>query len=187
LDPPSLKLWRAGIFHFLVNMIRAATTADAGQIKDLYNHYILHSVATFEEEPVTAPTMESRINAIHNHCPWLVYEVDGEILGYTYATRWKDRSAYRRSVESTVYVKNGHNGKGIGSSLYQGLLDDLGRQDVHAVIGGISLPNEMSVKLHERFGFQKVAHFREVGYKFGRWIDVGYWELIMPPAAGHSF
>jgi L-amino acid N-acyltransferase YncA len=160
-------------------MIREASANDAEQVKNLYNHYILHSIATFEEEPVSAQAMAGRIQAVSARYPWLVFEQAGEVLGYAYAVRWKERSAYARSAESTVYVDVGRHGKGIGGALYLELLAILRRRNVHAVIGGIALPNEASVKLHERFGFLKVAHFREVGYKFNQWIDVGYWELIL--------
>jgi phosphinothricin acetyltransferase len=109
--------------------------------------------------------------------PWLVAEQDGRLLGYAYATRWRVRPAYRTSVESSVYLGGEAAGRGLGSALYRALLDALRRLDVHMVIGGIAQPNERSVALHEKLGFRKVAHFSEVGRKFGRWIDVGYWEL----------
>ena len=91
---------------------------------------------------------------------------------------YEPRSAYKNSVEVSLYVKNNSKQKGIGTKLYERLFDELSKTDVHAIIAGISLPNEASIKLHEKFGMEKVAHFREVGFKLGRWIDVGYWELI---------
>jgi phosphinothricin acetyltransferase len=108
-----------------------------------------------------------------------VWEEDGAIAGYAYATEWKERSAYRFSVESTVYVAPGLAGRGIGTRLYEALLAELQRRKVHCVIGGISLPNDASVALHERLGFVKIGHFKEVGWKFDRWVDVGYWELVL--------
>ena len=98
-------------------------------------------------------------------------------LGYAYATSWRVRSAYRFSVESTVYVATGHGGKGNGSALYRSLIAALREPGLQVVIGGLALPNEASVALHECIGFEKVAHFRRVGRKFEQWIDVGYWEL----------
>jgi len=92
---------------------------------------------------------------------------------------WKDRSAYRYSVESTVYVDPAALGVGYGSQLYESLLANLRQQKFHVVMGGIALPNQASIRFHEKFGFQKIAHFKEVGYKFGQWIDVGYWQLIL--------
>jgi len=106
-------------------------------------------------------------------------EEDGVVTGYAYASAWKTRSAYRFSVESTVYVAADHCGRGIGTRLYRALIAALREQNVHYVTGGIALPNPASVALHERLGFRKNGHFSEVGFKFGRWVDVGYWELIL--------
>jgi phosphinothricin acetyltransferase len=111
--------------------------------------------------------------------PWLVAEKDGSVIGFAYATPWKTRSAYRFSVEITVYLAPGHGRNGVGSALYQQLFEHLRARGAHSVIGGIALPNDASVALHEKFGLSKVAHFHEVGFKFGRWIDVGYWQLTL--------
>jgi len=160
-------------------MIRSVKIEDAKEIAGIYNYYILNSVVTFEETPVSAEEMKARIELITSRFPWIIYEIDGRIIGYAYASEWKSRCAYKHSLESTIYLKQGENKKGIGSMLYQALLKPLREMDVHAVIGGIALPNESSVCLHEKFGFEKVAHFKEVGFKFGKWIDVGYWEFIL--------
>ena len=122
--------------------------------------------------------MQQRISAFSENYPYLVAEESGEILAFAFASCFKPRSAYQHSAEVSVYVKNDLKKKKIGSKLYDVLFAELKKMDVHAIIAGISLPNEGSVKLHERFGMEKVAHFREVGFKLGRWIDVGYWELI---------
>ena len=114
-----------------------------------------------------------------SHVPWLVVEEDGAVLGYAYASKWKGRCAYRHSVESTVYLDPSKTGQGIGKPLYAALINALRMQRMHAVIGGIALPNEASIALHERLGFEKVAHFRQVGFKQDRWIDVGYWERLL--------
>lgn len=98
---------------------------------------------------------------------------------YAYATPWRTRSGYRFSVETTVYVKDGCAGRGIGKGIYLQLVDQLRARGVHALMAGIAQPNEASVALHQQLGYEKVAHFREVGFKFGRWIDVGYWELVL--------
>ncbi|MEQ9466764.1 MAG: arsinothricin resistance N-acetyltransferase ArsN1 [Ekhidna sp.] len=162
-------------------MIRPATTEDAKAIATIYNHYILHSHATFETEPIDVPEMLSRIRKVQNEfaLPWLVKEESGVVVGYAYATQWKPRKAYENTVEISVYLDKDCAGKGYGKHLYQELIRQLQGEGYHAVIGGISLPNESSVKLHESLGFQKVAHFKETGFKFDRWIDVGYWELIL--------
>lgn len=160
-------------------MIRIVKNEDAQQICDIYNYYIQNTIVTFEEEPVSLIEMEKRINEITISLPWYVYEDGGQIIGYAYASKWKGRSAYRFTVESTVYIKKDMIGNGIGSKLYKILIDELNNRKIHAIIGGIALPNERSEKIHEKFGFKKVAHFHEVGFKFNKWIDVGYWELIL--------
>ena len=160
-------------------MIRHANLEDAQAICDIYNYYVLNTIVTFEEDIVLADDMADRIKKVSEKYVWLVYEQEGEIIGYAYAGEWKSRCSYRFSVESSVYLKNGFSGKGIGSKLYEALIKNLEKTDIHAVIGGISLPNEGSIALHEKFGFEKIAQFKEVGFKFEKWIDVGYWEKII--------
>jgi L-amino acid N-acyltransferase YncA len=160
-------------------MIRYATPDDSGQICNIYNHYILKTQITFEEQPVSPEDMVQRIQETLQSLPWLVWEEEQQLLGYAYASKWKGRCAYRYSVESTIYLHPDSVGKRIGSQLYSALLTDLRQGQFHTVIGGIALPNETSVALHEKFGFEKIAHFREVGKKFDRWIDVGYWQLLL--------
>ena len=161
-------------------MIRPALPADAEAITRIYNYYILNTVITFEEQVVPPQAMAKRIDEVYaDSLPWLVAESSGTIAGYAYTSRWKDRSAYRYAVESTVYLDPAALGVGFGSRLYETLLAGLRQQKVHVVIGGIALPNEASSRLHEKFGFRKVAHFKEVGYKFGQWVDVGYWQLTL--------
>lgn len=158
--------------------IRKVTLTDARQIAEIYNFYVLETHHSFENEEVSLNDMMDRIEAISADCPFLVCEENGEILGFAYATHYKPRSAYKHSVEVSVYIKNDVKHKGIGTKLYEKLFEEIDKMNVHAIIAGISLPNDASIKLHEKFGFEKVAHFREVGFKMGRWIDVGYWEVI---------
>lgn len=158
-------------------MIRPATPDDASAIVDIYNHYVATTVISFEERPVTPDDMAGRIRDVLAALPWLVYEAEGRVAGYAYATKWRVRSAYRYSAETSVYVAPGQGGKGIGSALYKTLLEELRAREIHMAIGGIAQPNPASVALHERLGFEKVAHFKQVGRKFDRWIDMGYWEL----------
>ena len=161
-------------------MIRSALPADSEAIARIYNYYVLNTMSTFEEQAVTPQVIAERVNeTFAASLPWLVAESSSRIVGYAYASMWKDRAAYRYSVESTVYVDPAAMGVGFGSDLYASLLDDLRQQKVHVVIGGIALPNEASVRLHEKFGFRKVAHLEEVGYKFGKWVDVGYWQSTL--------
>lgn len=160
-------------------MIRPVNIEDAQEIAEIYNDYVLNSCVTFEELKVSAVEMRGRIQATNSKFPWLVFEKDNEILGYAYASAWKPRSAYKHTVESTVYLKKEATKNGIGSLLYKELIGQLTDLGFHAVIGGISLPNDASIALHEKFGFEKIAQFKEVGFKFKKWIDVGYWELII--------
>lgn len=162
-------------------MIRPATNEDAEAIVGIYNHYIENTVITFEETPVTADDIRSRMGLPDNQLPQLVCEEEGKVLGYAYASKWNDRAAYRHSAECSVYLDHTATGRGLGRQLYQHLFDRLRELKMHTVIGGIALPNPASVGLHESFGFEKVSHYREVGYKFGRWIDVGYWQLMLDP------
>ncbi|MEO8352180.1 MAG: arsinothricin resistance N-acetyltransferase ArsN1 family B [Chthoniobacteraceae bacterium] len=160
-------------------MIRSANLEDAPAVARIYNHYVEKTVVSFEDEPVSVEEMRSRMREKLSAYPWLVAEEVDQVVGYAYAGKWNVRSAYRYAVESSVYLDPEHVGQGVGSRLYQVLLDDLRARSVHCVIGGVALPNDASVALHEKFGFQKVAHYREVGWKMDRWIDVGYWELLL--------
>ena len=159
-------------------MIRGGTTDDATAIAEIYNHYVRETVVTFEETQVSAAEMAQRIADVGACFPWLVWDDEG-VVGYAYASAWKTRSAYRFSVETTIYLAPGHDGRGIGSQLYRALLAELKTRSVHTVIGGVALPNPASIALHEKLGFRKIAHFAEVGWKLGRWVDVGYWQLIL--------
>jgi Sortase and related acyltransferases len=160
-------------------MIRPATSADASAICSIYNHYIENTVITFEEEPLTADEMAERIRAYSDKYAYIVYEKDGVVIGYAYGSSWRTRRAYRFSTETTVYLKDGTAGKGIGALLYAELIVRLKEKGFHSLIGCITLPNEKSVRLHEKMGFKKVAHFHEAGWKFDQWLDVGFWELIV--------
>jgi len=161
-------------------MIRNATPSDAEAICRIYNPYVLETTVSFEEETVAPDEMARRVEAVaFVGLPWLVLEESGHLVGYAYATPWKTRSAYRHSVESTVYLERSATGAGRGSRLYGELLAELRSRSLRTVIGGIALPNAGSVALHEKLGFRKVAHFESVGWKFGEWVDVGYWQLIL--------
>jgi phosphinothricin acetyltransferase len=157
--------------------IRAATSADGEAID---NHYVTNTIVTFEEEPVAPAEMARRLEAVAAAAlPWLVAEQDGRVMGYAYASRWKGRRGYRFSAEVTVYLDPGQVGRGLGTALYERLFSILRKRGIHVVIGGIALPNEASVALHEKLGLEKVAHLKEVGFKLGRWVDVGYWQRTL--------
>ncbi|MDR1986080.1 MAG: GNAT family N-acetyltransferase [Treponema sp.] len=160
-------------------MIRTVKITDAMAICGIYNHYVKHTVISFEENPISMKEMKSRIVDISSVYPWLVLEEAGDLIGYAYVNKWKDRSAYEFSVELSIYLKQGHEGKGLGACLLTQLLEAVKKTSIHAVIAGITLPNERSVALHEKLGFTKIAQFKEIGFKLNQWLDVGYWELLL--------
>lgn len=160
-------------------VVREAVASDTAAIAEIYNHYVEHTVITFEEEPVAVDEMARRVEKVRAaFTPSLVAVESGRVIGFAYASPWNIRSAYRFSAESTVYLAPGYGGHGIGSKLYEKLFSILREKGIHTVIGGVALPNDASVALHEKFGMRKVAHYSEVGFKFGRWIDVGYWQRV---------
>lgn len=159
-------------------MIRSVLDKDATTISEIYNYYIAETVVTFETETISAEDISARIAKIQSdNLPWLVAEDnEGNVIGYAYASKWRDRFAYRFSVEVTVYLSPNATGNSFGTKLYQALFTELRHLSIHSAIGGITLPNQASVGLHEKFGLEKVAHFKEVGFKFNQWLDVGYWQ-----------
>ncbi len=160
-------------------MIRPVRLSDAKAITDIHNYYIENSVANLEERCTPLAVIEQRIEKITEHFPWLVYEHNNNIIGYAYASDWKPRSGYRQTAETTIYIKNNIEQRGIGTALYKELIQKLKDLSFKELIGGISLPHPQSVGLHEKMGFEKVAHFKRVGYKFDQWVDVGYWQLSL--------
>ena len=160
--------------------IRVATKADANQIAEIYNHYVEHTHVTFDVEPNAPEVFEARIAADSGHHPWLVAEEEGVVLGFASSSPWKSRCAYERAVETSLYLRESTSGRGLGTRLYRELLELLRARGVHTILGGIALPNDVSRHMHEKFGFERVGVMREVGRKFGRWIDVEYWQLRFP-------
>ena len=160
-------------------MIRSVKNEDASVICSIYNHYVRETTITFEEAPVSIKEMERRIGEISAAYPWFIFDDGVYITGYAYVSKWKERIAYRFSAEITVYIKQGHEGKGIGTELYKHLIEAARKKSIHALLAGIALPNERSIALHEKFGFTKIAQFNEIGFKQNKWIDVGYWELVL--------
>lgn len=161
-------------------IIRTATLKDAPAICAIYNYYIAQTTITFEIESVTSDDIERRISHIlQSNYPYLVAEDNHGISGYAYACQWKSRSAYQHSVEISVYLDSSATGQGVGYQLYQALFQQLKDLGYHLAIAGICLPNPVSVKLHEKMGMSKVGEFYQVGYKFGQWIDVGYWQKVL--------
>jgi L-amino acid N-acyltransferase YncA len=163
-------------------MIRPVKPQDVAALCAIYNHYVIHTVVSFEEEPITAADFAARIAKVQQAgLPYLVAEESGEVVGHAYASRWKERSAYRFCAEASVYLAPACIGKGQGTALYEALFAELRKTPMRVVIGGIALPNPASVALHEKLGMRKVSHYPQVGYKFGQWIDVGYWQVELRP------
>ena len=160
-------------------IIRDVTENDGEALAAIYNPYITEFVTSFEYSPVDAGEMIRRIRHIIARYPWLVIETEGAVRGLAYASRWKEREAYHYCAETTVYLRRGEEGQGMGTLLYEEHLRRVPSHDVKVAIGCIALPNEASVALHEKLGFKKVGHFPEVGYKFGQWIDIGYWRKAL--------
>lgn len=160
-------------------MIREIEPTDIKHVLAIYEHYVRNSEVTFEEVVPTLNEFTDRVQTILKDYPYLVYEEEGKIIGYAYATLFRTRVAYRHSTEVSVYAHKDHYGKGIGKALYGQLIPVLKERGFHTAIGGLTLPNPASVKLHEHFGFKKVAEFNEVGYKFGKWWSTGFWQLML--------
>ncbi len=159
--------------------IRKAVRGDAEEICRIYNHYVLNTTVSFETEAVSSEEMQGRIEIVTEKYPWLVCDTGEKLLGYAYATKWKERKAYSSTAECAVYVDKDHHGKGTGSLLYGRLIEQCRTAGLHLLIAGISLPNNASIALHEKLGFSYIGKFSEVGLKFGKYADVGYWTLAI--------
>ena len=160
--------------------VRPAREADAAAIAEIYAPYVLETVISFETEPPAAAEMVARMSAHPAH-PWLVAERQGRTVGYAYAAPHAARPAYRWSVNVSVYLDRAHHRAGLGGRLYRSLFSLLRRQGFRSAFAGIALPNAASVGLHEALGFEPIGVYRNVGFKLGRWVDVGYWGLELAP------
>ncbi|PAX07209.1 arsinothricin resistance N-acetyltransferase ArsN1 family B [Sphingomonas lenta] len=159
-----------------MTIVRPARPDDAAALAAIYAPYVTDGVVSFELEPPDAAEMARRMAAGGDRHPWLVAEADGAVCGYAYASPFRTRAAYAWAVETTVYVAADVQGRGCGRALYAELLDRLTRQGFTQAVGIIALPNEASVGLHKRLGFRFVGVNEQVGWKHGRWIDVGVWQ-----------
>ena len=160
-------------------MIRNIEPKDIPQICSIYNYYVENTNASFETEPVSVADMERRVLDFTREYPWLVFEEQGSVLGFCYASKYRPRPAYRFTIEVTIYLDRQHLGQGIGKQLYHELFAQLREQDIRSLIAAIALPNEKSQSLHENLGFKQVALFKDMGYKLDQWIDVGYWQCML--------
>ena len=159
-------------------IVRPATADDVPRLTDIYNHYVLHTQATFDIEPSTAEQRREWFSHYSTSGPHrlLVADDDGFLCGYATSSPFRPRAAYATSIETSVYCDPDRLGLGIGTSLYGALFDRLASEPIHRAYAGIALPNDQSVSLHERFGFVTVGVYSEVGRKFGRYWDVAWFE-----------
>jgi L-amino acid N-acyltransferase YncA len=157
--------------------IRPAETGDEAAVAEIYAPYVTDTAISFETEPPSAATMAQRIITTLKTHPWLVAERGSEIVGYANAGRHRERPVYRWSVETTIYVRNGVRRSGVGRALYVPLMEVLRRQGFRSALAEIVLPNPGSVRLHEAVGFMPIGVHKDVGFKLGRWHNIGYWRL----------
>ena len=164
-------------------MIRKAKLTDAESIVNIYNYYIKETTVTFEIDELTSKDMELRIEkTLNSGYPFIVYEEDGEVKGYAYVKKWRERASYRNTLETSVYVDKSMKNNGIGRELYKVLIKECEEIGAHVLIGVLSDTNSISKKFHENIGFKKTGHFKEVANKFDKFIDVEFWSLMLKEA-----
>jgi phosphinothricin acetyltransferase len=159
--------------------IRMASTADCASILSIYKYYVLNTCITFEYDVPSVEEMENRMKSIQTKYPYLVAEIDGKIIGYAYATDFRFRAAYQWSPECAIYLDNEMQGKGIGKILYQTLFSILKLQGFYNVFGGVGLPNEKSVQLHLKCGFEEIGTYKNIGYKHGKWHSTQWFQIVL--------
>lgn len=160
-------------------IIRCATPGDAASILQIYNWYIQNTIITFETEPVTVDEMKNRINNILTKYDWLVAEVDNQVVGYAYYGQFRTRIAYNHTVETAIYFSKDYSGKGYGRLLYQHLFESARNKGYRELIGVISIPNPESISFHQKNGFVEAGMFKNVGFKFGRYLDVVFMQKTL--------
>jgi phosphinothricin acetyltransferase len=159
--------------------LRQAGPDDAGAVQRVYAPYVTDSVVSFELVPPTTAEMARRMATTVPRHPWLVVESDDRVLGFAYAHEFSGRASYAWSVETSIYLEESARGRGLGTWLYQALLRLLELQGYRQAFAGVTLPNPASVALHERMGYERIATYSDVGWKFGAWHDVGYWQRAL--------
>jgi phosphinothricin acetyltransferase len=159
--------------------IRIATPADAKEMLEIYSSFILNTGITQETEVPTVEEFSNRINNTLQERPWLVCKIDNDIAGYAYAGKHRERKGYQWCIESSVYLNEKFFGRGVAQGLYKALFEIVKEQGFVNVYAVITLPNKRSVAFHESFGFTYFTTYRNVGYKLGRWHDVGWWQYVV--------
>lgn len=160
-------------------LIRPTTAADFSAIAALTNRYISGTSIHFAYQPVTADELQSAWLKHRDTYPFLTAEVDSTFAGYAKAGPWRERAAYQWTPEVGIYIEPAFHGKGLGRALYGALLDDLRTRGFHSAIGGVTLPNDPSTRLHQSLGFTHVGTVREAGFKFNAWHDVAFWQITL--------
>ena len=162
-------------------IIRSATLADLPRILEIYNEAVLNTTASYDYEP---RTLEHRIAWFEDHAKegypvFVAVNGQAQVVGWSALNRFHDRFGYRFTTENSIYVAAENRGQGVGKLLMPPLIEGARQRGLHAILAGIDASNQASIRLHARFGFEKVAHFKQVGHKFGRWLDVVYMELLL--------
>ncbi|MDR2880122.1 MAG: GNAT family N-acetyltransferase [Fusobacteriales bacterium] len=161
-------------------MIRGVEIRDAADIAAIYNYYVRETIITFETEEIDTAEMENRIKKIlEAEYPFIVHEENNKITGYAYVGKFRERSAYSESLETSIYLDINEKGRGIGRKLYKRLIGLSEEVGAHVLIGVVSYPNLASQRLHESVGFEKAGVIKEAGKKFGKYIDVEFWSYIL--------
>jgi L-amino acid N-acyltransferase YncA len=160
-----------------MSLIRLATAKDAEGILNIYGPYVQNTSFTFETDLPSVSDLAKRINDYLKNWPWLVCEINGRIAGYAYGGKYRERTAYQWCVESSIYIHDAFQKAGVGRALYTALIEIFRRQGFRNVYAVINLPNEKSVAFHESLGFEYFATYEKVGYKLGKWKNVGWWRL----------
>lgn len=160
-------------------MIRSVQHSDIPQITQILNHYVENDTCTFQLQLYSVEDIEQRIHNIQKTYPYLVMEQQGKIIGLAYASRWREKQAYDLSAETTVYIHQKHHGHGYGTQIYQALIEELRNMKFHLLVACLTLPNPGSIRLHESLGFEKAGEFKQAGYKFNQWYDVGFWQMVL--------
>ena len=159
--------------------IRVATEADLPSINDIYNYYVLNSTCTFQIEPETAEGRRGWFASYDERHPVTVAQLEEDVVGWGSLSKFRERAAYENSVEASVYVRKDYLGRAVGRALLVDLIERAKKLEYHTILGGACSEQAASIKLQAALGFQHVAHFREVGFKFGRWLDVQYMQLML--------
>ncbi len=160
-------------------MIRKYHPKNLQSIVDILNYYVKNDACIFQVEPYTFDEIEKKFEIIQATYPIFIEEKDNKVIGFSYGARWCDKPAYAKSVETTIYIHPDYLHAGIGEPLYRKLIETLTQMNFHLLVAGMTMPNLGSQRLHEKLGFERVGEFKEAGMKFGKWHNVGFWQMVI--------